>query len=650
MSKGRGVRYHCDYCRADITSKISIKCAVCQDFDLCLNCFSMGVEVVPHRNFHDYHVVDHVTVPIFDPTWGADQEMLMLEGIEMYGIGNWSDAADHVGTKSRVECEKHYYDIYLSGPTAPLPDTSTPLPIKQQILSADTGPRSEGSIKKSRANSRTKSKKPKNPALAHLVGYLPRRGDFETEYADNAEEMIADMEFRDADTAWEKELKLKVLEIYNTKLDARIERKRFILERGLLDKKLEKRTKSERETYDNMRVFARFHGAEDHEALITGIINEQRLRKRIEQLQDYRLDGILTLADAEIYEKKKKKREQQHKSQKDGLFDRSKPGKRNHRDTETESARVVKLRRAGSEHMPGLPYGQEHTQQLTEQERLLCKELDLTAQHFVTIKERIIKECYVRGFLKPGTARQLLKIDINKTDKIFDFFVSVGWLSAVPASSRSEAMRSGVLPSMSYSPSVRASRPQQGAHAAQLRYAQQARSSHGYPGITSPSSTPSSSSSSSSSSLSTSASPSLPPSSASSSAAAAILAGYSAARYGSSAEKFFSQPPNAKSPRASDQPYYWLKELSNYTKLAVAAEEKKRAASSSFSSPPPERKLARAETKGSPHDLPLRLKSGSPSISLPLQFQQLQQLHQLQHIKQLQELQKLSQLSPFNIS
>lgn len=34
------------------------------------------------------------------------------------------------------------------------------------------------------------------------------------------------------------ELKLKVLEIYNSKLDARAERKKFILERGLLDKKV----------------------------------------------------------------------------------------------------------------------------------------------------------------------------------------------------------------------------------------------------------------------------------------------------------------------------------------------------------------------------------------------------------------------------
>jgi len=57
------------------------------------------------------------------------------------------------------------------------------------------------------------------------------------------------------------ELKLKVLEIYNTKLDERMERKKFVLERGLLNKKVveaeKKRTKEEREIHHNMRVFAR---------------------------------------------------------------------------------------------------------------------------------------------------------------------------------------------------------------------------------------------------------------------------------------------------------------------------------------------------------------------------------------------------------
>ena len=51
------------------------------------------------------------------------------------------------------------------------------------------------------------------------------------------------------DTRWERELKLKVLDIYNSKLDARAERKKFILERGLLERKEKKRTKEVTRSY-----------------------------------------------------------------------------------------------------------------------------------------------------------------------------------------------------------------------------------------------------------------------------------------------------------------------------------------------------------------------------------------------------------------
>jgi hypothetical protein len=34
------VKYHCDYCRKDISRGVRIKCAECTDFDLCVECFS----------------------------------------------------------------------------------------------------------------------------------------------------------------------------------------------------------------------------------------------------------------------------------------------------------------------------------------------------------------------------------------------------------------------------------------------------------------------------------------------------------------------------------------------------------------------------------------------------------------------------------
>lgn len=49
--------YHCNYCNKDITGKVRIKCAACSDFDLCIECFSVGAEVTPHKSSHAYRVM-----------------------------------------------------------------------------------------------------------------------------------------------------------------------------------------------------------------------------------------------------------------------------------------------------------------------------------------------------------------------------------------------------------------------------------------------------------------------------------------------------------------------------------------------------------------------------------------------------------------
>lgn len=57
MSEGKKALYHCNYCNKDISGKIRIKCACCSDFDLCVECFSVGAEVYPHKNNHPYRVM-----------------------------------------------------------------------------------------------------------------------------------------------------------------------------------------------------------------------------------------------------------------------------------------------------------------------------------------------------------------------------------------------------------------------------------------------------------------------------------------------------------------------------------------------------------------------------------------------------------------
>jgi transcriptional adapter 2-alpha len=58
---GKKALYHCNYCNKDISEKIRIKCSKCPDFDLCVECFSVGAEVTPHRSNHPYGVMVSTT-------------------------------------------------------------------------------------------------------------------------------------------------------------------------------------------------------------------------------------------------------------------------------------------------------------------------------------------------------------------------------------------------------------------------------------------------------------------------------------------------------------------------------------------------------------------------------------------------------------
>ena len=139
-----------------------------------------------------------------------------------------------------------------------------------------------------------------------VLGYLPKRGDFEQEYDMDAELLLADMEFFDDDTPENIELKNNVIELYNARLDERIRRKKFVIERGLLDlKKIQKyerkKSKEEREIINQMKIFARFNTEEQHQKLVNTLLKERLLKEVIEQLRFFKNRGLTTLDQIEKF-------------------------------------------------------------------------------------------------------------------------------------------------------------------------------------------------------------------------------------------------------------------------------------------------------------------------------------------------------------
>lgn len=52
------------------------------------------------------------------------------------------------------------------------------------------------------------------PSLVESSGYNAKRQEFDPEYDNDAEQLLAEMEFKDTDTDDERELKLRVLRFY----------------------------------------------------------------------------------------------------------------------------------------------------------------------------------------------------------------------------------------------------------------------------------------------------------------------------------------------------------------------------------------------------------------------------------------------------
>jgi len=147
---------------------------------------------------------------------------------------------------------------------------------------------------------------------------MPGRLEFETEYANEAEEAVQLMQFdpgdginpRTGELEPEMELKLTVMEIYNCRLTQRVERKKVIFEHNLLDyrenMKIEKkRSKEEKELINKAKPFARMMNRVDFEQFCQGLIDELNLRQAIAQLQEWRSLRIGDLRSGEKYEQEK---------------------------------------------------------------------------------------------------------------------------------------------------------------------------------------------------------------------------------------------------------------------------------------------------------------------------------------------------------
>jgi len=427
---------------------------------------------------------------------------LLLEGAETYGLGSWADIADHIGgCRTKEEVRDHYIQTYIESPNFPLPVHASP----DDRSLIDEIPREEFQARKKRrieerkeaaknAPPATPKQKPTAsvPACHEVQGYMPGRLEFETEYFNEAEEAVQHMQFEPGDGIDprtgqldpEMDLKMTIMNIYNEKLNARVDRKKIIFEHHLLEYRKnqnadKKRTKEERELINRAKPFARMMKHQDFQEFCKGIEYEHNLRQAIAQLQEWRQMQITDLKAGEKFEMDKHNRANRVPL---GMFDRlqtsriSKPTPPVEAPSQASALVSTDLALrpysqsglftppASDLDVPttngvvngvvnGVPTPQEKKAKyivqplgnttplkfdkenvadlhlLTPEEKEVCSVLRIYPKAYIAIKEAVLKEAMKNGgALKKKAVKELCRIDSNKGGRLFDFFVHSNWI------------------------------------------------------------------------------------------------------------------------------------------------------------------------------------------------------------------------------
>ncbi len=183
-------------------------------------------------------------------------------------MDNWTDISEFIGTKSKLQCEGHYYNFYYKTKNDKLPSDSDLIfkkenenknddlmkhnyekilnmeierinnekdakkieeIIKHQGKIPELAANKDNKNNRSRSLAKNRNKKDQTTitSAAEILGYWPKREEFDVEFLNDAELEIAELEFVEDDTEKDINLKLNVLKVYNAQLEEREKRKKY---------------------------------------------------------------------------------------------------------------------------------------------------------------------------------------------------------------------------------------------------------------------------------------------------------------------------------------------------------------------------------------------------------------------------------------
>ncbi|XP_066254826.1 transcriptional adapter 2-alpha-like isoform X1 [Euwallacea similis] len=413
---------HCSNCFNELVLRY-IFCEKCS-LNICLDCFANGAEFGEHENNHEYRVLKIDFLLFNNSDWTAEEELKLIDSLLYYG--NWGLVALDFPNRSVNEIKEHYEYFYLNGNGSKnmpvfktemaLPETI--VPYRFQLTDSEDPPRYAYNT----------------VGYQSVAGYNPPRGDFENEYDKNAEDLVASLEPIDTEHPCYEiltNLQYAVAQNYNNRLRERHRRKMVIAQHGLL---VLRKTLSWLHRYDltiTRPVYEKFmrfmHSCEPtkFEMLMEGMHRTGELKVQIERLFALRRIGITTLPEGRMYIKLHQMHQENRKKLK--LF-RSKPifnWRANKNASFDLSSKFTKKKPLSTPlDIIGLP----GFDKLTEKEKEICSTVRLVPATYLELKELLVAENIKVGHVKLQKARSMLKIDVNKTRKLYDFLVAEAYI------------------------------------------------------------------------------------------------------------------------------------------------------------------------------------------------------------------------------
>ena len=197
--------------------------------------------------------------------------------------------------------------------------------------------------------------------------------------------------------------------------------------------------KEVQDLYETMRQFARIVGPVEHDKFIESHALEFELWREIRRLQEYRTAGITNFCSARTYDHLKKTREEERLKRTmlsevlQYIQDSSACQQWLRRQADIDSGlspSVPMTSNSGRRSAPPLNLtGLPGTEKLNEKEKELCQMVRLVPGAYLEYKSALLNERNKQRGLRLAQARALIKTDINKTRKIYDFLIREGYIT-----------------------------------------------------------------------------------------------------------------------------------------------------------------------------------------------------------------------------